>query len=137
MLVSELVRREPLKVSPSQTLLQAAKIMAENNVGSVLVAEGERLVGIFTERDLLRAVARGAPLDSPVEAFMSRNLITISPRDTVFKAIELMTKHNIRHLPVVEGERLIGVISIRDVTEWIRRSMAERMAESEMGHFVG
>ncbi|MCS7106552.1 MAG: CBS domain-containing protein [Acidilobaceae archaeon] len=137
MLVSELLRREPVKVSPLHSIAEASRVMVENKVGSVLVVEGERLVGIFTERDLLRAVAAGAPLDSPVQAFMSRNLITVSPRDTVYRAIELMTTHNIRHLPVVEGDKLVGVISIRDVAEWIRRSMAERMAEAEMGHFVG
>lgn len=137
MLVSQLVKREPIRLSPSGSLLQAAKVMAERNVGSVLVTEGERLVGIFTERDLLRAVAAGVSLDSPLEAFMSRNLITVTPKDTVYRAMELMSRHNIRHLPVVEGERLVGVISIRDVATWIRGSLAERVAEAEMGHFVG
>ncbi|MCX8196411.1 MAG: CBS domain-containing protein [Acidilobaceae archaeon] len=134
--MGSLVKRKPIVVEPCATISHAAKVMAENNVGSVLVVEGERLVGIFTERDLLRAVAAGRPLSTPVGELMSRELVTVSPGESIYKAMEIMTSRNIRHLPVVEGGRLVGVISIRDVAEWIRESLAEKVGEAEMGHFV-
>jgi FOG: CBS domain len=91
--------------------------MYENNVGSLLILDKGKLFGIFTERDLLKAVAKKEDLNKPIEEFSTtKNLITIRENDSFRKAAELMAKHFIRHLIVVNGNNNpIGVVSIRDL----------------------
>jgi CBS domain-containing protein len=96
-------------------LAAAARKMWEQQTGSLLVLEGEDLVGIITERDVLRAVATGTPLDTPVSEVMSKELITVEPGTSLREAARIMTEKWIRHLPVLEAGRLVGVVSQRDL----------------------
>jgi CBS domain-containing protein len=96
-------------------LAAAARKMWEQQTGSLLVLHGEDLVGIITERDVLRAVATGTPLDTPVSEVMSKELITVEPGTSLREAAQIMTERWIRHLPVLESGRLVGVVSQRDL----------------------
>lgn len=138
MSVQELIKRPPVTVEGSATLLEAARVMAANGVGSVIVKRGDELVGIFTERDLLKAIAAGASLSESVESYATKRLISIAPSEPISRAMELMGKHNIRHLPVIDEKgRLLGVISVRDIVEWSRSVLGDRTSDIEMGHMTG
>jgi CBS domain-containing protein len=101
---------------PGETVREAIRRMSEAGVGSVAVCEGPRLVGILTERDVLGLAARGADLDAvPVGDAMTQNVLTASPDADILAAARLMGERHIRHLPVVEGENLLGIVGIRDV----------------------
>ena len=89
--------------------------MTERGVGAVVVLDGERVRAIFTERDLLRAVGAGKDGSAPVAEWMTPNPETIEPTDTTDHAASLMIHGGYRHLPVVEDERVVGIISIRDL----------------------
>ncbi len=113
-----------LTVKPSELTINAVKMMRERNVGSVLVIDDEgKLVGIFTERDLLRLVADGKPLDRPIDEYMSRKLIVAKPEDSLTKIAAIMIEKWIRHMPVVDDKgRPIGIVSIRDVLRYMASS---------------
>jgi len=112
--VREIMARDVLAVEPATRLLDAAGRMHERNVGAVVVVEGGRLVGIFTERDVLKAVATGA-VDGPVGDTMTRAPETIGQDEATSHAAALMIHGGFRHLPVVEGDDVVGMISIRDL----------------------
>jgi CBS domain-containing protein len=117
-LVRDCVRRaEPLAAKPGDTVRAAAKRMAEQACSSILVCEGGRLLGIFTERDLLaRVVAESRDPDKTrLEEVMSADLDTIGPDEPVVEAIRRMDEFSYRHLPVVEGGKVLGVVSWRDL----------------------
>ncbi len=120
--VREVMTRDKLvTVSPSATVKEAAMRMYEAGVGSVLIVDEEmRLLGIFTERDLVRIVATETPLDTPVSRVMTTRLVTASPDESLAMVASKMIEHGIRHIPVVdESGRLIGIVSIRDVLRHI------------------
>lgn len=100
---------------PDDDLAAAARKMWDQQTGSLLVLEGQDLMGIITERDVLRAVATGTPLDTPVSEVMSKDLITVEPGTSLREAARIMTEKWIRHLPVLEAGRLVGVVSQRDL----------------------
>ncbi len=102
---------------PDEPIRVVVKRMVENRVGSVLVVDEEgRLVGIFTERDLARAVAEGVDLDEPVSRVMSRRPVTGSPDEPLSRLASKMIEHWLRHIPIVdENGRPVGMVSIRDV----------------------
>src|SRR5689334_13726703 len=102
---------------------EAIALMNARRIGSVVVMDGERLVGIFTERDVLTRVVPQQldPRRTPVGEVMSREPITISPSRTVQEAMVIMTNSRHRHLPVVQGGKLIGLVSIGDCTRWVVR----------------
>ncbi len=106
-----------ISVTPDAPVLQMIQTMAEHEIGSVLVLEGDQLVGIATERDYARKVIlkRRASADTPVRDIMSTPVITISPDQRSNVCMQLMTEKRIRHLPVVEDEQVIGVLSIGDL----------------------
>lgn len=115
-------------VAPGATVAEAVALMNERSIGSLLVTEGDRLVGIFTERDVLRRVvaARRDPDTTLVRDVMTDDLIVISPTTEVEDAMRIVTDRRCRHLPVVEGRKLVGMISIGDLTRWtIRHQQAE------------
>lgn len=102
------------------TVAEAVADMVHHHVGAVLVVDEGRLAGIFTERDVLQRVV-GAGLDpktARVADVMTRDLVTLTPSSTVEEAMEIFTDRRCRHLPVLEEGRIIGVISIGDVTRW-------------------
>ncbi|KUO87593.1 MAG: CBS domain-containing protein [Thermoproteus sp.] len=97
------------------TIRCAVSKMYAYNIGSVLVVDDVgNPVGIFTERDLVKAVAEGISLDTPLEKLAPKELIKAYPNESVFMAAQKMIEHNIRHIPVVEGNRVVGILSIRD-----------------------
>ncbi len=105
------------KVTPRENVRVAAKMMRDKKIAAVLVMEGERLVGIITERDMTaRVIAAGLDPDTAIAAdIMTANPDTLSPDDTASDAISMMRKRNYRHLPVVEGARVVGMVSVRDL----------------------
>jgi CBS domain-containing protein len=104
-------------VTPDTTVLEALRIMADQNIGSVLVLEGTHYMGIMTERDYSRKVIlKGkSSTDTQVSEIMSRDFPAITPHDTVEFCMQLMSDKNIRYLPVFEGNTLCGIVSINDV----------------------
>lgn len=113
--VHEHMSRDLLSVKPGEAITEVAQRMVERNLGAVLVHDGERLVGIMTERDLLKAVARGLPGDARVAQYMTADPETIAPDDTTQHAAVLMIHGGFRHLPVVERDGVVGILSIRDL----------------------
>lgn len=116
--VRDIIQRdEPLRAGPDETVHGAAVAMAEQCVSSVLVCEGERLLGIFTERDLLtRVVAPGKdPNKTKLGEVMTPDPDTIDASDQVIEVIRRMDEFRYRHLPVMENGRVIGVVSLRDL----------------------
>ena len=105
-----------LTISADTTLGQAARRMRTRNVGAAVVVEDERIVGIFTERDLLRAIADSRhPDQATVRTYMTPNPVTLPPSHSPSEAAQIMSERRFRHIPVVEGGRLVGVVSIRDL----------------------
>jgi CBS domain-containing protein len=114
--VADHMSRDLLVVEPGTTLDEAARRMAERNVGTVLALDGGRLVGILTERDVLRAVAAGYTGSDPVSRWMTHHPETVEASDTTAHAAVLMIHGGFRHLPVVEaGGGVVGILSIRDL----------------------
>jgi len=108
--------REVLSVAPEDTIGEAAQLMADANVGSSVVLEHGRLIGILTERDLLRAMAqRVHPSEARVREWMTAEPMAVSESTTADEAARLMVENGFRHLPVVDGDRTLGVVSLRDV----------------------
>jgi len=103
------------------TVLEALTVMAEKNIGAVLVTEGERLVGIFSERDYARKVALdGKPCrDAVIEELMTKEIISVDMDTTLQECLSLITEHRIRHLPVVQDDQLRGMLTIGDVVKHI------------------
>lgn len=103
-------------IAPDESAQVAVARMLEENVGAVAVCRGHRLVGIFTERDVLRLAGEGASLaELAVGDVMTRNVVTLTPDVDVLEAAHLMRQRRIRHVPVVEGENVLGIVGIRDV----------------------
>lgn len=106
-------------ISPDATILDALMQMAKRNVGALVVEENGEICGIVSERDFARktAAARSGNLISPVKDFMTKKVYTVRPEQTLDECMEWMTKEHIRHLPVVEENHLLGIISIGDVVK--------------------
>ena len=118
--VSELLKAKPsrvVSVKPEDSVLDAIKVLARENVGAAIVMTGDRLAGILSERDYTRKVIlKGRSSDSTrVEEIMTANVVVVSPRTKTRDCMALMTEKNIRHLPVVEEGRVVGMVSIRDI----------------------
>ncbi|PKO10472.1 MAG: hypothetical protein CVU40_05055 [Chloroflexi bacterium HGW-Chloroflexi-2] len=104
-------------VKKDTPLINVLELMAEKGIGAVLVMEDEKIAGIFSERDFARKVAktRNLSLDVPVSELMTKDVFVISPDETIDECMALMSSSKIRHLPVIENEKLVGLISIGDV----------------------
>lgn len=119
-LVSDLLKskgHEVWSVTPDHPVYDALKLMADKNIGALLVLEGDQLIGIFSERDYARKVIlKGkASKNIPVKEIMSLEVVYVRPEQTIADCMALMTDRRIRHLPVLEGRQLVGLISIGDV----------------------
>lgn len=110
---------EVFSVSPDASVLDAIKLMAEKGVGAVLAMQGVRLCGIVSERDYARKVVLQGRSSSntPVRDIMTAKVVTVRPDDSVDHCMQIVTEHRIRHLPVVESEAIVGVISIGDLVK--------------------
>jgi CBS domain-containing protein len=106
-------------VRPNETVLHALGVMAEHDVGAVLVLDDEKLVGIFSERDYARKVvlAGRSSKDSPVRDVMTSHVVCVTPERSVDECMALMTDRRLRHLPVLEHKRVVGVVSIGDLVK--------------------
>ena len=109
-----------LSVEPDAKLSAAVKILSDRRIGAVLVMSGGRIEGILSERDIVRVLGeRGAAvLEEPVSAVMTRKVVSCREKDTVSSLMERMTTGKFRHLPVVEDDKVVGLISIGDVVKW-------------------
>jgi CBS domain-containing protein len=114
--VGSVMSRTLCSVDPEVSLAEATTVMGERHIGSALVLEGERLVGILTERDVVRAMstAHDAPL-RPVVEWMTKHPTTTNPAMPVKEALRVMVEGGFRHLPVLEDERVVGMLSMRDI----------------------
>ena len=133
-IVPDLVRDQTLvSLPPSATVQDAARIMAERHIGAVLVAVDGRLRGIFTERDVLtRVVAAGLdPNDTALGGVMTPNPDTVAPNDSALEALRRMSGRGYRHLPVVDGEQMVGIVSIRDLYTAVNKELAEDLQQRE------
>jgi CBS domain-containing protein len=121
-------------VHPDSTVYDAVALMADKNVGALLVVENERLVGLLSERDYTRKVMlRGKrSRETFVREIMSSDLTVISPREPVENCLRMMTDKRIRHLPVVDGETIRGVISIGDLVKWVIATQSAAIKHLEM-----
>ena len=110
-------RSELYTISPDATVFDAIELMADKNIGALIVMSGNRLVGVVSERDYTRKVIlKGRSSDSTrVEEIMTANVVVVNPRTRARDCMALMTEKNIRHLPVVDEGRVIGMVSIRDI----------------------
>ena len=110
---------EVYAVAPGDSVIDAIRLMAEKGVGAVLVMEGARLVGIVSERDYARKIVLHgrSSSDTSVRDIMTADVVTVGPQHTVEHCMQVVTEHRIRHLPVVEGGDVIGVISIGDLVK--------------------
>jgi CBS domain-containing protein len=108
-------------VTPDTIVFDAIEMMAEKNVGALLVTEKGKLVGILSERDYTRKVAlRGkSSKEIAVREILSGQVVDVSPEHSIEDCLRLMTEHRIRHLPVLDGSRIVGVVSIGDLVNWI------------------
>lgn len=120
-------------VTTTATVAEAVHIMTENHIGAVLVIEGEKLVGIFTERDVLqRVVAQYKdPRTTTIERVMTPNPVTITGEETVCDVMNLHAEKHFRHLPVVEHGQVVGMLSVRDIIGWLADSNCRKAAKLE------
>jgi CBS domain-containing protein len=122
--IADVMSLRVVSVRPDESVQTAIARMLEENVGSVAVTEGSELVGIFTERDVLRLAGQGGGLgELRIGDVMTRKLVTVSPDDDALAAARLMSERKIRHIPVVQDGNVLGILGIRDVL----RTLVERL----------
>jgi CBS domain-containing protein len=124
-------------IPPEATVFEAIKLMAEKNIGALLVMSGGKLVGLFTERDYARKLAlQGkSSKETRVREIFTGAIITVKPNDLVEDCMKLMTEHRVRHLPVVDKENVVGIISIGDLVNWT--ISAQNAAIEQMEQYIG
>ena len=143
--VEEILRRKGRSVwsvPPDMTVFQAVTVLSEKNVGALLVLEGDQLVGMISERDYARKIALmgKSSKDTLVREIMQDNVICTAPRSTVADCMRVMTKQRIRHLPVVQGDRVEGIVSIGDLVNWIisaQEAMINQLENYISGKYPG
>lgn len=130
MTVASIMSRSVVTVEPNRTLAEVAALLSERRIGAVLVTGVEgKVAGIISERDIVRAVARegAAALETPVASSMTRDVVTCNPGTLITQVMAMMTEGKFRHVPVIENDRLAGIVSIGDV---VKKRLADFEAES-------
>ena len=135
-LVSALIKHKGriiYSVAPDAPVLEAIKEMAEHGVGALLVMQGEKLLGVVSERDYARKVIlKGrSSNETDVSQIMSAPVLTVRPDQSVNDCMRIMTENRVRHLPVVEGERVVGVLSIGDLVRTLVEEQQQTIAQLE------
>lgn len=120
-------------ISPEATVFDAIKLMADKNIGALPVVSQGALAGIFTERDYTRKIALQGKTSkqTQVKEVLSREIISVTPEDTIEECMRLMTEHRVRHLPVLNGEELAGIVSIGDLVNWTISAQDATIAQME------
>ena len=120
-------------IAPDATVYDAIDVMADRNIGALLVMNGHRLLGVISERDYTRKVALKGKQSkqTPVSEIMLAPAISVSEDASIEECMELMTNHRIRHLPVLDGDRVVGVVSIGDLINWIINTQREVLNSME------
>jgi len=137
--VAQMLELKPtgvISISPEATVLDALKLLAEKDVGAVLVMEGTRLVGVFSERDYARKVSlKGkASGETPVSEIMTQPVVCVTPKQTNEECMALMTEKRVRHLPVIDKGRVLGVLSIGDL---VKDAISEQQfIISQLEHYI-
>jgi CBS domain-containing protein len=118
---------EVVTTRPDTTIAQAVALLVDHNIGAVVVVEEEGPVGILSERDLLRFLAGGPPdlVGTRVSELMTAGMVTGTPYDRVSRAMTIMTEQRIRHLPILDAGRLVGIVSIGDLVNALRKAFEE------------
>jgi CBS domain-containing protein len=125
--------RAIFSVGPDDPVLEAIRLMADHHVGALLVLQADALVGIVSERDYARKVIlKGrSSADTPVSQIMSAPVITVTPANSVQECMQLMTSRRLRHLPVVEGGKVVGMISIGDLVKAVMEEQKQTIEQLE------
>lgn len=120
-------------VSPESSVLDAIKLMGEKEIGALLVTESNKLIGIISERDYARKVIlKGKEShNTPISDIMTANVVSVGPSESIDSCMTLMTRHKIRHLPVIENGRIVGVLSIGDLIKAIIAEQSDTIAHLE------
>ena len=126
-------RGDLFTIPPDATVFDAIELMAEKNIGALLVMSGNRLVGVVSERDYTRKVAlKGkSSRDTRVQEIVTTPVIAVSPSHTVEQCMRLMTENRVRHLPVLERDEVIGIVSIGDLVNWIISAQSVTITQLE------
>ena len=129
-IVPDVVENQTIRsISGSATVREAVEIMAEHHISALLVTKGDKLEGIFTERDIsVKIIANGKDPDkTKISQVMTKNPVTISPDDLAMDALQKMCELGFRHLPVVDGERVVGMVSVRDLYVTVQEQLEDDM----------
>jgi CBS domain-containing protein len=118
MQLADLMATDVLTVSPDTTIADAARRMIARETGAAVVIENDDLVGLISERDLMRAIPDACSPETPVSERMSRQVMTAAPGTSIPEAMAIMIEGRFRHLPVVDGGRVLGIVSMRDLMSW-------------------
>ncbi|HLZ53728.1 MAG TPA: CBS domain-containing protein [Verrucomicrobiae bacterium] len=120
-------------IAPEATVFEAIKLMADKNIGSLLVLSGDRLVGVVTERDYTRKIALQGKRskETQVREILSGKIVSVTPHQTVEECMRLMTENRVRHLPVLENGKAIGIVSIGDLVNWTISAQDAAIAQME------
>ena len=128
-------------VPPDATVFEAIQLMSEKNIGALLVTERDKLIGIMSERDYTRKVALKGKTSKElkVREIISGNVVSVTPAHTIEECMRLMTEHRVRHLPVLDGDKITGVVSIGDLVNWIisAQSTTIRQLETYISGYPG
>jgi CBS domain-containing protein len=131
--IGQIMSKPVCTVEPDEKLSSAVAIMDNNNIGSVVVLDGETAIGIITEGDVVEQISKGAQvLLEPVKQVMSKPLITGTPDMTVQDAVNLMLEKRIRQLPIVEGSKLVGIVTDRDLMRSVLRVSYEKLSKPKL-----
>jgi CBS domain-containing protein len=120
-------------IAPELTVFEAIKLMADKNIGALPVISGGKLVGVFTERDYTRKIALQGKKsrETQVREVLSSQIVSVTPRHTVEECMKLMTEHRVRHLPVLDNEKVAGIVSIGDLVNWTISAQDAAIAQME------